>query len=352
MVRFVMFPEVPSDFIRVDLTMQAGTAPDLPPTDATHSPISFPVLGPSRVAAPDCDGASAGVDQPDEIAGAASSLLAAASLADIEAAGLCTREAPAIVFGVKLQPVLAIDDGVVTDVRDEPGSGTPIQVTITDADGISATYAGFNDDNPGTDDGAAPDHLRLTPLAEIGNVVRAGQVIGFLGDTDPLPTGVRADVPTDSTVTIDPDAVAPHIRITLRDLDGRALDAYGPLLDATLRETCRVGIGRWSQPGLVGSDDPDAPGAVVIETTDVHREIDSDWVIHPDSSVSATGWAAMINPSENCDFVPATAHGVAGAGSSAALSHWAEPIELPSEIWVTVALQADAESPDGFLRPF
>ena len=100
-------------------------------TRASHH-SSFPVLGPSRIAVPDCDDATE-VEVADGAGGQAAT--DGPSRADIEAAGLCTEQAPGIVFGVKLQPVLAVADGVVTDVRDEPGSGEPITVTVTDADG-------------------------------------------------------------------------------------------------------------------------------------------------------------------------------------------------------------------------
>ena len=162
--------------------------------------------------------------------------------------GLCSDTAPGIVFGVKLQPVLAVHDGVVTAVDDAPGA--PISVTITDVSGRGYTYRGFNDDNPGTNDGAAPAHLRLSSLAKVGGSVKAGQIIGFMGDSDPLPPDVRADVPTDATVRLDPDAVAPHIRLTISELDGTPLDAYGPVIDALFRQACSVAIGPWIMPPL------------------------------------------------------------------------------------------------------
>ena len=130
-----------------------GFAPELPPPAAVdpatpaierNATIAFPVLGPTRLAAPDCG------DAQDVVENAGAS----GSAAEIEAAGLCAEEAPGIVFGVKLQPVLAVVDGVITDVIDVPGE--TISVTITDTSGRSFELAGFNDDTPGTNDGAAP----------------------------------------------------------------------------------------------------------------------------------------------------------------------------------------------------
>ena len=141
-------------------------------------------------------------------------------------------------------------------------------------------------------------------MAHVGSPVRAGQILGFMGDTDPLPLGIRSDVPTDATVDIPVDAVAPHIRLTIRDLDGTPVDAYGPVIDALFRQVCSIGTGPWSSP-------PTGAGfeRVVTETTDDKREIDSEWVITETGQVTASGWAAMIYPSESCGFAPEDARG-------------------------------------------
>ncbi len=90
-----------------------GFAPELPPQTAVdpatpaierNATIAFPVLGPTRLAAPECG------DARDAVQNAGAS----ATAAEIEAAGLCAEEAPGIVFGVKLQPVLSVADGVIT----------------------------------------------------------------------------------------------------------------------------------------------------------------------------------------------------------------------------------------------
>ncbi|MEM1333046.1 MAG: hypothetical protein AAGG08_06260, partial [Actinomycetota bacterium] len=291
--------------------------------------LSYPVLGPSRLASLDC--------AEDQDGGEA-------TLAD-EVATLCADVAPGVVFGVKLQPVLAAADGIVTEIDDVPGSGRPISLTITSPDGISIEYRGFNDDSPGTDDGAAPAHLRLSPLAELGGIVRAGQVIGFMGDSDPLPPDIRADVPTDATESLDPSEAAPHVRLTITDSAGRPLDAVGPLLDARARESCRVGIGGWSMPPL-----DEVVDEVTIETTDLHDDIDSQWVITPTGQVVASGWAAMINPVELCGWVPADAFGPGANGSVDWLDHWLLPYELPTTLWVDLALRAD-DTADSFVLP-
>ena len=320
----------PRSGVPVDLSAIAGKAPELPePHDGVAS-VSFPVLGPSRIAVPDCDDATA-IGVAD---GADPTAPAGPARADVEAAGLCTEQAPGIVFGVKLQPVLAVADGVVTDIVDVPGQA--ITVTVTGIDGTSYVYAGFNDDNPGTDDGAAPAYLRLSGLAVIGGPVRAGQILGFMGDTDPLPLGVRVDVPTDATIQIDPDTIAPHIRVTMVDIAGQPVDAFGPIIDALFRQTCNVVIGQWSVPANGSGHDP-----VTIETTDDDTTIDSQWVITETGQVTASGWGALVNPSEGCQYAPPTAFGPNAGGAAGGLFHWLTPLELPTDVWIALALQDD-----------
>jgi hypothetical protein len=340
---FMSGQPIPRTLTLADQLARLGVPPSVAPPAAVDpatpaiertADVAFPVLGPARFAAPDCGDAQ-------DVAPTAG---ATASPAEIEAAGLCAEEAPAIVFGVKMQPVLAVVDGVVTDVHDVPGE--TISVTITDVVGRSYVLAGFNDDNPGTDDGAAPAHLRLTSLARVGQSVRAGQVIGFMGDSSPLPLGIRSDVPTDATVQIPTDAVAPHIRLTISDLDGTPVDAYGPVIDALFRQVCSVGIGPWSMPQNGQDHDP-----VTTETTDDNRRIDSEWVVTAEGQVIASGWAAMIYPSESCGWAPPEKRGPGAGGPPSLPEGWLTPIDLPTSIWVDLAVREDDAARIPLMRP-
>ncbi len=340
---FLSGQPIPQPMTFEDRLARMGFAPELPPPTAIDpttpaiertATVTFPVLGPTRIAAPECG------DAQDVVEGAGAN----GSAAEIEAAGLCAEEAPSIIFGIKMQPVLAPIDGVITDVQDEPDKA--ISVTITDAVGRSFRLAGFNDDTPGTDDGAAPDHLRLTNLSVVGQSVRAGQVVGFMGDSSPLPFGVRSDVPTDATVQIPTDAVAPHIRLTIRDLDGTPVDAYGPVIDALFRQVCSVGIGPWSGVPAGSGFEP-----VTIETTDDNRDIDSEWVISPTGEVTASGWAAMIYPSESCGWAPPEKRGPGAGGPTTVPVSWLTPIDLATSIWVDLALRDDTSFAVPMMRP-
>lgn len=333
---FLSGQPLPRPLTLAEALARSGAPPTLPPAEPVEltvpadervATIAFPVLGPTRVAAPDCE-------SDDTTVGVAGT----ASAGEIEAAGLCADQAPGIVFGVKLQPVLSVVDGVVTQVVDVPGA--PISVTVTEPSGRSYRLAGFNDDNPATGDGAAPRHLRLTSLARVGTTVRAGQVLGFMGDTDPLPLGVRADVPTDATVEIPTDAVAPHIRLTIGDIDGAPVDAYGPVIDALFRQVCTVGTGPWSSPPNGAGHQP-----VTTETTDNRRDIDSEWVVTTTGQVTAAGWAALIYPSEDCTWAPVEARGPGAWGAADVPASWFEPVDVPTSIWIALAAGTEPRAP-------
>ena len=164
--------------------------------------------------------------------------------------------------------------------------------------------------------------------------MRAGQILGYMGNSSPLPIGIRADVPTDATVQIPTDAVAPHIRLTIIDLDGTPVDAYGPVIDALFRQACSVGIGPWSAIASGSDLDP-----VTTETTDDNRNVDSEWVIGENGVVTASGWAAMIYPNEGCGWAPPEKRGPGAAGPDTVPATWLTPIDLPTSIWVDLAVR-------------
>jgi hypothetical protein len=304
-------------------TPELGGPPIVPERGDDQPSISFPVLGPAQLAIPDCDAAEA-TD-------------GAAARSGIEGDGLCTGTAPAIVFGAQMQPVLAVADGVVTEIVDLPGTTHPVSVTVTDTRGLSYVYSGFNDDGQGADDGSAPPHLRLSGLARLGATVRAGQILGFMGDTDPLPAGVEAPESA--------EGIPPHIRLTIFNLDGRALDSYGPVIDALFRQTCSLGTGPWSIPA-----NGEGHTEVTIETFDSHPDIDSEWIITSSGQVTAAGWAALINPQDTCEFVPDEPYGPGGQGSAVTPPGWAVPLDLPTSMWVRLAIQTAGTAPDLFVR--
>jgi hypothetical protein len=282
------------------LELLSGIPPVVPEATTAALSLAFPVLGPSEVAPPPACPEGATCDGPRD----------------------------AIVFGRALQPVLAVADGVVTDVQlgDRPtGPGShEVSVTVTDVLGRSYRYGGLNDDNPGTDDGAAPRALRVTGLAEVGRTVRAGQIIGFMGTTDPV-------------ALADGSGAWPHLRLSISDLAGNPLDAEGPVVAALFRQLCTTGIGQWSvPPNRATADAPLAP--LVVESDD------GAWWITGTGQLVAIGDAALIHPTDACGWQPDTPHGP-GAGGNVAPPGFADEIVLPIEVWLAVLGDDDAVRP-------
>jgi len=113
------------------------------------------------------------------------------------------------IFGAKLQRLVAAVDGKVRVSTGGLLSGN--MVTITDADGWSYRYIHLNNDSPGTDDGLSPLEWVLGPGLVAGAVVKAGQHLGFLGDS-----GNAEDT-------------APHLHFEMRAPDGSAVNPWTSL---------------------------------------------------------------------------------------------------------------------------
>ncbi len=84
-------------------------------------------------------------------------------------------------MGTKMEPVVAVLDGVVTTMRKGGISG--YFIVIEHEDGVTSWYMHLNNDTPGTDDRrGGPDNAFAEGLA-VGDSVEAGQIIGYVGDS-------------------------------------------------------------------------------------------------------------------------------------------------------------------------
>lgn len=81
----------------------------------------------------------------------------------------------------KLTPVYAAAKGVITNIDSHWSAGRYVE--IDHAAGWSTRYMHLNNDDPGTDNGSADWSLTLVPGLEVGSKVRAGQQIGYVGDS-------------------------------------------------------------------------------------------------------------------------------------------------------------------------
>ncbi len=96
----------------------------------------------------------------------------------------CSRSHKGVdLFGVRLAPLVAANDGTITTIRRTAGGTSGNMVILTDDDGWRYLYIHLNNDSPGTDDGANPQAWILPNELQVGDRVSAGDVIGYLGDS-------------------------------------------------------------------------------------------------------------------------------------------------------------------------
>ena len=104
-------------------------------------------------------------------------------------------------------------------------------------------------------------------------------------------------------------------------------------------------IGQWSVPSNGSGHEP-----VTIETTDDDDSVDSEWVITSTGQVTASGWGALVNPGEGCRYAPRQAFGPGASGSPVGSLRWVNEMRLPTDLWISLALQDEAAVPTLFHR--
>ena len=181
-------------------------------------------------------------------------------------------------LGVRMQPLLAAVDGTVTKISLANQGISGATIRITGDDGWYYSYFHVNNDTPGTDDGQATSEWQVEPGLSVGSRVRAGQVIGYMGDSGNAEYSV------------------PHLHFEIRTPDRTPVNPYHSLAAAQRRETC-VPSTAWTNTPLEAL----APSAVaVIPLADGGR-----WVIDADGRLHAEGPAARVQPVavDNCAIV-------------------------------------------------
>lgn len=213
-------------------------------------------------------------------------------------------------MGENGQPLRAAFDGVVTRVRPDDLGKAGVGITITRDDGLRANYFHLDAE------------LRWHPGLEIGDRVRAGQVIAYMGTTG--------------------NAGVPHLHFELRTPEGEPIAPYPSTLAAVQREQCSVGIGPWSTmfrspdqlaveisdaPAVDDDDDADAADAEVeVAWREIHGPDGARWTVSTDGAVTAEGWGAVIAPTQgDCVSIPDGEFGTDAGGL---------PLDqLPAEWW-------------------
>jgi hypothetical protein len=214
------------------------------------------------------------------------------------------------IIGVSMQPLLAAVDGTVVTLQPNGSGRSGVRITIKDADGWRYNYFHVNNDTPGSDDGAAADGWKIAPGLKLGQHVTAGQIIGYMGDSGNAETSVS------------------HLHFEFRDPAGIAHPSFLSLKAAEERQKCTIGIGPWS---VLPAAPVVTPQGVVPPPTQVTTVIplygSGVWQIDSEGRVTATGDAALIEPSRdlNCRLGPRSPFGSDAGG-------WSEGLFDPTQL--------------------
>jgi murein DD-endopeptidase MepM/ murein hydrolase activator NlpD len=123
-------------------------------------------------------------------------------------------------------PVVAVADGFVIAMKWHRDSG--FYIKIAHADGWVSAYVHLNNDTPGTDDGNGGESAAFAPGVGIGSFVRAGDLIGYVGDSG----NAEGTIPhTHFALERDGSKINPYpllVEAIAADLDVSARTAIGP----------------------------------------------------------------------------------------------------------------------------
>lgn len=111
--------------------------------------------------------------------------------------------------------IVAAADGVVTALGENRTSG--FHIRIDHGNGWVTSYLHLNNDTAGTDDGKGGSSTAFVPSLKVGNTVRNGQVIGYVGDSG------------------NAEHTVPHTHFAM-SLDGKKVNPYPFLKDVRERE--------------------------------------------------------------------------------------------------------------------
>ena len=137
------------------------------------------------------------------------------------------------IIGDRLQPIIAMHDGVIDHLVDHPTAG--YGVVIRDSEGWEYRVYHMNNDSPGTDDAADAGSWRFAPGVIPGASVRAGQFIGWMGDSG----NSEESVPHAHVEIHRPDGTAINpfwsLRLAQRDVNCAASAVQRARLDRVIR---------------------------------------------------------------------------------------------------------------------
>jgi murein DD-endopeptidase MepM/ murein hydrolase activator NlpD len=200
------------------------------------------------------------------------------------------------VIGDRLQPLLAMHDGVVNRLLDHPTAG--FGIVVRDDEGWEYHLYHVNNDTPGTDDGVDDGTWRFATGIAPGVRVRAGEVVGWMGDSG------------------NSEGSVPHAHVELHRPDGTAINPYWSLRQAQRDVNCAIGPRPDPAQPVPGQPVPASlavPQAVPVPA-DPTAAVDAEWL--------AAGWAAATLP---LGWQPLSLTGGAPGSDVTAARMWISP---------------------------
>ena len=131
----------------------------------------------------------------------------------------CARQHKGVdIIGDRLQPLVAMREGVVDRLLEHPTAG--FGVVIRDAEGWEYHQYHMNNDTPGTDDGLDAGAWRFADGIIVGARVTAGQLIGWMGDSG------------------NSEGSVPHTHVEIHTPTGDAINPFWSLRHAQRAANC------------------------------------------------------------------------------------------------------------------
>ncbi len=294
----------------IDPAATTTTVAALPPEDLDTGPVAPPVETPSgRIVF------AAGAVETGEVRAVAFPV--AGPITYVNDWGACRDGCARAhkgndLIGDRLQPILAMHDGVIDHLVNHPTAG--FGVAIRDDEGWQYHVYHMNNDDPGTDDGADPGTWRFLPGIVPGARVTAGQQLGWMGDSG------------------NSEGSVPHAHVEIHRPDGTAINPYWSLRAAQRAAMCAVGtVGqpRPEGPAITPAADPGAaPGAALMAAPDGAAaaevapqlaETTAAAAVQVDLGWLAAGWTAADVPA---GWVPLTLTGGNPLAGGVAARFW------------------------------
>jgi hypothetical protein len=185
----------------------------------------------------------------------------------------CSRSHQGVdMMAPKMTVIVAVADGTVGWMHNEQG-GKCCAMALRHDDGWESWYIHMNNDTPGTDDGQG---WGFAPGIERGTWVRAGQHIGWVGDSG------------------NAENTAPHLHFELHQPDGTVVNPT-PHVDAAIKLDAPIGEDDppWEPPP---PPPPDYEGTFSDDDTSVHR--------NNIEIIAELGITRGCNPPDNDMFCP------------------------------------------------